>query len=126
MANENLERDMKACEKAGFGVNYGRWKATQPIKPIPIKAKTSHERTCKYCGKPITDKYNRNRAYCDDDCRNNAYYERHHPKQGEVEKTCERCGEVFYAITSAKRFCSQRCVSAARYYRMKGEKAETL
>lgn len=35
MGMDKLSKDMKACEKAGFGVSYGKWKATQPYRTRP-------------------------------------------------------------------------------------------
>lgn len=56
MAKKELDKlslDMIQCKKDGYGVWYGRWKATQPIaKPIPAKLPEDWK-LCAHCGKPF-------------------------------------------------------------------------
>ena len=66
---DNLELDMIQCEKDGFGVHYGRWKATQEAV-VPVKKDEIPKgwRKCERCGKPF--KPNRhNQKYCEWNCR---------------------------------------------------------
>ena len=72
MIVDNLASDAAKAKKAGL--SYGQWKAMQ--KPVPIVPKPQTPGTrkiCLYCGKEFFDKYNRNRKYCDDGCRNGAF-----------------------------------------------------
>ena len=71
---DNLAREMILCEKAGFGVSYGKWKATQPIKEVkkPIEVvehKYSAIKICLNCGKEFTVFTRHNRKHCSYDCR---------------------------------------------------------
>ena len=131
---DNLTREMQLCEKAGFGVSYGKWKATQPIKEAPKKESA---RTCLYCGRPITSG---TRRYCNNDCSTEAWKKRKASKDrytsqkrppayaldcgyyGEpVEKNCEWCGKSFMAKRKNHRYCQNSCSALASYYRRKAE-----
>lgn len=51
---DNLSKDMIQCEKDGYGVWYGRWKATQPIaKPNSVEVLPDGWKLCAHCGKPF-------------------------------------------------------------------------
>lgn len=65
---DNLTMEMRACEKAGFGVSYGKWKATQPVvtKPKPIIV-DEHEKRCAYCGK-VFYPYRKTTKFCSKKC----------------------------------------------------------
>lgn len=66
---DNLSRDMKACKEAGFGVHYGKWKATQPVRVIPKdEPKCEYEKTCEHCGKRFEVFTKRERKYCSLNC----------------------------------------------------------
>ena len=69
---DKLAKEMIQCEKDGFGVQYGRWKAAQvPVKIEPKKNKVGIETgICAYCGCEFTSSDNRNRKYCGARCRN--------------------------------------------------------
>ena len=112
---DNLTREMRLCERAGFGVSYGKWKATQPIKEMPKKQEA---RTCLYCGKPIINcKRDLGRRYCDNDCSAAAYKKRTQQKRIPVEKKCEWCGKAYIAKKSNHRFCCNNCGAKQFYYR---------
>lgn len=74
MANENIDRDMRACEKAGFGVSYGKWRATQPYRTrpeeLPEKPRILDEdrtRECAFC--KVVFEYRRvDQIYCGKKC----------------------------------------------------------
>lgn len=138
---DNLTREMRLCEKAGFGVSYGKWKATQPVKEMPKQEDT---RTCLYCGKPlISSKYGRGKKYCGMECSHAAWHGRKDAKERrtskkripaysieygnyeeEVEKKCEWCGRMFMAKRKNKRYCQNNCAALASYYRRKDAENE--
>ena len=64
---DKLSQEMIQCEKDGFSVHYGRWKATQPIvKPVPVDLPEGW-RVCPHCGrefKPVKG----NNKYCGAEC----------------------------------------------------------
>lgn len=71
---DNLAREMILCQQAGFGVSYGKWKATQPIKEIPkpievVEHKYSAVLTCQNCGKEFTTFTRHNKKHCSYECR---------------------------------------------------------
>ena len=57
MAKKELDKlslDMIQCEKDGYGVHYGAWKATQPIaKPNTVEVLPDGWKLCAHCGKPF-------------------------------------------------------------------------
>ena len=68
MAKKKLDKlslDIIECQKAGFGVHYGAWKATQ-TKPAEIKKEIPDGwLVCQYCGKPFKPKTKRPQRYCE-------------------------------------------------------------
>lgn len=79
---DKLSLDMIECEKTGFGVHYGKWKAMQPpvkiprLDPfanLPEKKKTS---ICQWCGKTFIQSRNGKQIYCELYCQRMANYER--------------------------------------------------
>lgn len=64
---DNLTREMIECEKAGYGVHYGRWKAAQPIaKPVPLELPEDWK-ICPHCGKAFKPKL-KQQKYCEAMC----------------------------------------------------------
>lgn len=78
MAEEQLDKlslDMKRCEKDGYGVSYGRWKATQPIiKRVPVELPEGWK-VCPRCGIAFKPKVPQQK-YCDPVCAREAQRER--------------------------------------------------
>ena len=60
---DNIDLEMIQCEKDGYGVHYGWWKAKQPIYVPPAK----EMRVCKFCGKLFEPQTIRQK-YCDSVC----------------------------------------------------------
>lgn len=85
---DNLTMDMIACEKAGFGVSYGKWKATQPIREIPkVEVVCEYEKACEHCGKIFEVFTKRERKYCSLNCGVLArYYRKAERKRNEAKK----------------------------------------
>ena len=73
MSMDNLSKCMIQCEKDGFGVHYGRWRAAQENVQIVEKVPDGW-RKCKHCGKPFKP-YN-NQQYCEVRCQYLASRER--------------------------------------------------
>ena len=83
---DNLARDMMLCEKAGFGVHYGRWKATQPNRVKPKEAEADlYTRKCAYCGHDFYF-HRPNHIYCTMECAKRMRYERKLARELEAEK----------------------------------------
>lgn len=77
---DNLSLDMIQCEKDGYGVHYGAWKATQPIaKPNSVEVLPDGWKTCAYCGKPFKPKVPYQK-YCDAVCCYDAQEKRYQTK----------------------------------------------
>ena len=81
---DKLSLDMIECEKAGFGVHYGRWKATQ--KPVKIEPKSSPDnwKVCPYCGQRFKPRYNQ--VYCEYVCQREAQRIRDREKHNEYQR----------------------------------------
>lgn len=67
-----LEQDMNACEKDGYGAQYGQWKSTQPIQDVKKIIDTSGWKYCEYCGKFFKPKRDYAR-FCCPTCQQKAY-----------------------------------------------------
>lgn len=79
---DKLSKDMIQCAKDGFGVHYGRWKATQEVVvPVKVDEIPKGWKICEYklCGKPFKPK--QGKRFCCDVCRVKAYYETGKPAQ---------------------------------------------
>lgn len=82
---DKLSLDMIQCAKDGFGVHYGRWKATQEIV-VPVKDETLPKgwKICEWCKKPFKGVVNK--RFCDEICRRKAYYEKNREEFLETRK----------------------------------------
>ena len=70
---DKLSKDMIQCAKDGFGVHYGRWKATQEIVvPVVEKKLPAGWKKCEACGRPI--KSGKGKKFCDEVCRLSVYH----------------------------------------------------
>lgn len=65
---DKLSLDMIQCEKDGFGVRYGKWKAAQTPVKIEPKGLPDGWKKCAYCGKPFKPKTKRIQYYCEANC----------------------------------------------------------
>jgi hypothetical protein len=75
MAKKQLDKlslDMLQCEKDGFGVHYGKWKAMQKPTKIEPKGIPDGWRVCVWCGKAYKPKTKRATLYCEVYCQNEA------------------------------------------------------
>ena len=74
---DKLSLDMIRCEKDGFGVHYGRWKALQdPVLPVKDDKIPEGWRICEWCGKPYKPWSKRPQKYCQVFCQESASRER--------------------------------------------------
>ncbi len=78
---DKLSLDMIECQKAGFGVHYGAWKATQIPKKIEPKGLPDGWKKCAYCGKPFKPKTKRIQYYCEAQCQAAAQREKDKDKR---------------------------------------------
>lgn len=97
MAKKKLDKlslDMIQCKKDGYGVHYGRWKATQePVKPEESPLPDGWL-ICAHCGKRFKPKTGRPTKYCEAYCANAAFKvrkrERDNQRQREWREKQER------------------------------------
>ena len=83
MAKKQLDKltlDMIQCEKDGYGVHYGRWKATQPIVKPVLDGLPEGWKVCPHCGKEFKPKLPQQK-YCDASCCNEANNEKYRLKR---------------------------------------------
>lgn len=74
--SDKLSLDMIQCEKDGFGVHYGAWRAAQYEKNggmPPIQKPKGYKHTCLNCGNEFYAKANKLRKYCSEFCREQYY-----------------------------------------------------
>ena len=79
-----LGQEMTECEKAGYGVHYGAWKATQPVKEI-VKVEDKSLKVCPWCGEKFVPRA-KNSKYCCVDHQTYAYLKR---KRDRLRKAAE-------------------------------------
>ena len=96
MGMDNLAREMILCEKAGFGVSYGKWKATQPPKQEPPKTREKGWLQCEYCGKLYKPKTKRPQKFCEIFCQQRANWERGKGRTAERVRKCREKKGVEY------------------------------
>ena len=68
---------MRQCEKEGFGIHYGHWKAAQEaVAPVKAAEETfpDHWPKCDCCGKPY-ERGRKNQRFCSGLCREKSYQE---------------------------------------------------
>lgn len=80
---DKLSQDMIQCAKDGFGVHYGRWKATQEVV-VPVKDDKLPKgwKLCEGCGKPFRSTCGK--RFCDSVCRNQTYLKNHKEQRAEL------------------------------------------
>lgn len=81
---DKLSQEMIQCEKDGFGVNYGRWKATQTQVNTYQKFIPESTITCPECGAYIFHPRH-NQVYCCFDCQRRAVDRRMNQKKKEKQ-----------------------------------------
>lgn len=97
-------------------------------QPRPIRARTSWDLTCQYCGIPFMG-YRQDTFYCSTRCANSASEERRGlrepgvPWQVAEPAPCKQCGEVFERRTRSALYCSDPCRKAAERQRNKARLA---
>jgi hypothetical protein len=92
-AQTKLAKDMSACESAGYGVSYGKWKTTQPV--LEVAEPEEELKVCPHCGEKFKPKvpyakyccpdhqkaaYSKNRKFLD---RRKAYQAKYREKKKE-------------------------------------------
>lgn len=60
---DKLSLDMIQCAKDGFGVQYGKWKATQPVVKVDKEIPDGFC-VCEYCGQWYKPSTKRLQKYC--------------------------------------------------------------
>lgn len=87
---DKLSLDMIECEKAGYGVRYGSWKATQTNQVVVEQKIPEGWLVCEYCGKAFKPKTKKKQRFCEVECQNKSYQERN---PGYNKKRVRECRE---------------------------------
>lgn len=116
---DKLSLDMIQCEKDGYGVHYGAWRAAQDAKKVlsppqaECKQPEGYRHICQKCGKEFYTQNKKPRKFCSDQCREASYYKPKPKAKEPVKKTCPICGKDFMAETYRTKYCSPFCVKVA-------------
>lgn len=89
---DKLSLDMIQCEKDGFGVHYGAWKATQE-RQTEFKRKEYEPRfgwgICGYCGNRFPKEHGK-QLYCDSLCQRSAQVQKYKARNKDYYKNYMR------------------------------------
>lgn len=122
---DNIERDVVAAMKLGYGVHYGRYKADYPhtkaddvTAAVPKPAPEAEERAfCVLCGTEFLRSHGCQK-YCSDECRRSAtkarwqtYYQRKKTEPRPV--VCPECGKTFLPANGRQKYCTHLCTRKA-------------
>ena len=133
---DKLSLDMIQCEKDGYGVHYGAWRAAQGAKNTLAEPQAKcnqpegYKYICQKCGKEFYAMNKKPRKFCSNQCREASYYKPKPKVREPIKKTCPVCGKDFMAETYRTKYCSPFCVKVAmgeatkRYQARKAETAE--
>ena len=82
---DNLSKCMIQCEKEGFGVHYGAWRATKGMEPVFEVDVVIPEgwKKCLYCGK-LFKPVRSDQKFCDAYCQKRASWDRLKEKKKET------------------------------------------
>jgi predicted nucleic acid-binding Zn ribbon protein len=131
---DNIERDVIAAMRLGYGVHYGRYKADYPHtkdRPVPEPKKepeTEQDAVCSVCGK----KYLRSDGcgkFCSEECRKvsrrareRKYYKN---KRGEIAPiACPVCGKDFLPVSRRQKYCASVCARKAGWMKQARKRKE--
>jgi hypothetical protein len=79
-----------------------------------IKRSADETRTCPNCGTQFTVPEWSKKKFCTLEC---SRHGRRHPYRRLRIATCDTCGTEFACVTTAARYCSKKCSTAAHYRR---------
>lgn len=126
---DNIERDVVAAMKLGYGVHYGRYKAdypytkepapvtvhktaTEPVKPVEVE----QDAVCPVCRKTFIRNHGC-RKYCSEECAVKAsrdkareYYQKKRKEARVV--VCPECDEEFTPVSRRQKYCCIACCRA--------------
>ena len=112
---DKLSQDVTDAIKAG--VSYGKYMAMKEPE-IEAPAKTGIKRICLHCGKEFFVNHRKRKDYCNDQCRENFYYQKY-KKVAPTVKICPICGKEFMARNMHYKYCGELCKKVAHCERVK-------
>ena len=121
---DNLERDVVAAMRLGYGVHYGAYKADHPhtrdcspIEGHKPALEAEKDVCCALCGKEFLRTYG-GQKYCSEECREKAkkerekkYYQR--TKAKILPISCPECGRNFLPVSRRQKYCCTLCTRQA-------------
>lgn len=132
---DNLDRDVKAAMRLGYGVHYGRYKVDYPntkddAEEMPLPTKPS--KRCPECGMEFVPG-RVDQKFCTDDCRNRANMRLRSRRKSIPElpigpASCAVCGNRFQRYKKHQETCGRNCAARLRNirrYHPEQEKEET-
>ena len=122
---DNIEKDVAAALRLGYGCRYGRYKVDYPCTAdhsadiAPALPDDEPPRYCRNCGKAFVPKHGSLR-YCSEDCRvelerlRKRLYARHAEKPNFGEGICIVCQKTFQKTKKTQACCNKSCAAVAR------------
>ena len=125
---DNIEKDVAAALRLGYGTHYGRYKVDYPhTADHSVVEEPEQTKTCKMCGMEFI-LTRQDQKYCSEECRVKWNSQRKKPqKKGPYLECgpaqCPICGKKFVRTTDDRRkvFCGRSCSAKSREARRKRE-----
>lgn len=122
---DNIEKDVAAALRLGYGVWYGRYKVDYPntadhsVDAVPDPLDDEPPRYCRNCGKMFAPR-DGHQVFCTEECRLERRRIRERMKRSAAEKHpvgevhCPICGKVAPKMTIKQIYCGKSCAAVAR------------
>lgn len=122
---DNIEKDVVAALRLGYGCQYGRYKVDYPntadhsVDAVPDPLDDEPPRYCRNCGKMFTPR-DGHQVFCTEECRLERRRIRERQKRNVTEKKpvgklfCPICGRTAAKMTNKQIYCGKSCAATAR------------
>lgn len=122
---DNLEKDVAAALRLGYGCQYGRYKVDHPhtadhtVDLIPEEEEVDPPKQCRHCGKEFRPD-NGNQVFCSEECRVDRRRLLDRINKSNAEKrpigqaVCPVCDKTFAKLTRNHTYCSRSCAAVVR------------
>ena len=122
---DNIEKDVAAALRLGYGCRYGRYKVDYPhtavriVEAVPEPEDDEPPRYCRHCGKEFSPNTG-HQIFCTDECRLERKRLRNRISKNSAEKRpvgevhCPICGRIAPKMSNGQKYCGKSCAAVAR------------